>query len=322
MPGTELSATRAPGLMGVQQMFNTSLCEMQYQLGEAARHWSVASFGGITLDGISIYRDEAVGARHAIRNRSHIAAAPTDVFLLAMPFSAHICHTQNGQHGRCGPGHAILFPVSRPFSSSIQALSTDGRYTQCLSKVSGTLLRQRVPHVDALGSVIFPVHSGAGKILKSLLELAMEEGHTLSEAQSGNFSHMLVDAIANVLVGFDAGAPLAPVGARTALDRLRHKAIGFIDSHLGDPSLDVEQIAAHCQVSERYLHAAFAAANTKIGSHIREARLLACQSALRNPALARTAVTDIALHWGFNDPAHFSRAYKTRFGLPPSQDRG
>lgn len=320
MPGSKLSATRAPGLKGVQNMFDSSLCTMQYRLGSANRDWGVGSFEGVLLDGISVYRDEAIGFRHVTRERHHIDESPSDAFLLAMPFSAQISHRQHGQSGHCGPGSALLFPVSRPFSSSIRAESPDGHYLQCLTRVSGTLLRQKVPQIDSLGSVIFSVDAGAGRILKSLLLLAMEEADALSELQSRHLSQMLVDAIGSVVCECAANDTL-PAAQGTSLERTYRKAVAYIDSNLSDAGLDVAQIAQQCRVSARYLHAAFAAAGMKVGAYLREARLQACRSALRNPALVQTSVTDIAMRWGFNDSAHFSRAYKARFGCPPSQDR-
>jgi AraC-like DNA-binding protein len=32
-------------------------------------------------------------------------------------------------------------------------------------------------------------------------------------------------------------------------------------------------------------------------------------------------VTTIALHWGFNDPAHFSRAFRRRYATTPTRFR-
>jgi AraC-like DNA-binding protein len=34
------------------------------------------------------------------------------------------------------------------------------------------------------------------------------------------------------------------------------------------------------------------------------------------------SITQIAYDWGFKDPAHFSRAFKMRYGRSPSAHRG
>ena len=38
---------------------------------------------------------------------------------------------------------------------------------------------------------------------------------------------------------------------------------------------------------------------------------------LNNPALAPRTITDIALSWGFNNSAHFSRVFREHTGLSP-----
>ena len=39
------------------------------------------------------------------------------------------------------------------------------------------------------------------------------------------------------------------------------------------------------------------------------------------PALHHRSVSDIAFSWGFNDAAHFSRAFKERFRVTPKEFR-
>ena len=54
---------------------------------------------------------------------------------------------------------------------------------------------------------------------------------------------------------------------------------------------------------------------------IRETRLQACREALQNPRLRQRTILEIAGDWGFDDPSHFSRLYKLRFGRTPREDR-
>jgi len=42
---------------------------------------------------------------------------------------------------------------------------------------------------------------------------------------------------------------------------------------------------------------------------------------LEDPAMAGHSVTEIARAWGFRNPGHFSRLFRTRFGLAPSDVR-
>jgi len=37
--------------------------------------------------------------------------------------------------------------------------------------------------------------------------------------------------------------------------------------------------------------------------------------------LNNRSVSEVAYSWGFNDPAHFSRTFRSRFGISPTQCR-
>jgi len=43
---------------------------------------------------------------------------------------------------------------------------------------------------------------------------------------------------------------------------------------------------------------------------------------LCDPGLAASSVSRIALSWRFNDAAHFSRAFRARFGCSPRELHG
>ena len=55
--------------------------------------------------------------------------------------------------------------------------------------------------------------------------------------------------------------------------------------------------------------------------YIWERRLEACSRDLLEPRLAGRTVAEIAYGRGFNDAAHFSRAFRERFGCSPREWR-
>jgi AraC-like DNA-binding protein len=114
-------------------------------------------------------------------------------------------------------------------------------------------------------------------------------------------------------------AALAPVAAPVTGVRahLVAKVRQYIEAHLDDPELCASSIASAHGVSVRTLQVASADTGTTVGRWIRDRRLKVCYRELAQPGSART-VTDIAFRWGFNDVAHFSRAFKQAFGVTPS----
>jgi AraC-like DNA-binding protein len=109
-----------------------------------------------------------------------------------------------------------------------------------------------------------------------------------------------------------------PLTQREALkDRIRH----HVALHLRDPDLSVDQIATALNCSKRHLYNAFADEPHTLASYIQHLRLDACLRELQQVGPAARPITDIALHWGFNNLSHFSRVFRERTGQSPSEFR-
>jgi AraC-like DNA-binding protein len=88
-----------------------------------------------------------------------------------------------------------------------------------------------------------------------------------------------------------------------------------------DCDITPESIAQANGISMRYLHSLFQQSGMTVCKWIWERRLKATREDLLDPTMEKSRVSEIAFRRGFNDPAHFSRAFKERFGLSPSQLR-
>jgi AraC-like DNA-binding protein len=111
------------------------------------------------------------------------------------------------------------------------------------------------------------------------------------------------------------------VPADTRLRALGWQVKSFIEAQLGDPALTPGRIAAAHHISLRYLYRIFEAEHTSVGSWIRGRRLDQCRRDLTDPALAGRAVSAIGARWGFVDATHFTRAFKTAYGVTPGDYR-
>ena len=80
-------------------------------------------------------------------------------------------------------------------------------------------------------------------------------------------------------------------------------------------------MAHACAISVSYLHKLFSESGTSVAATIREERLQGCWRDLRRPELATLTVAAIGHRWGIADPAHLSRAFRSRFGCSPSSHR-
>jgi AraC-like DNA-binding protein len=101
---------------------------------------------------------------------------------------------------------------------------------------------------------------------------------------------------------------------------LYQRMTSFIEKRLGDSELCPVMLAQTHRISTRYLHLIFSERGTTVGAWIRERRLAQCRAELANPSNDRT-VTEIAMHWGFGDLAHFSRSFRSAYGVSPLEFR-
>jgi AraC family transcriptional regulator, positive regulator of tynA and feaB len=93
--------------------------------------------------------------------------------------------------------------------------------------------------------------------------------------------------------------------------------LGFIETHLAEPSLDPSSIASELGISVRHLHRLFARQGDSPADWIRQRRLENSRSDLADVRFRDRTITEIAFLWGFSDSAHFSRSFRKQFGISP-----
>jgi AraC-like DNA-binding protein len=98
----------------------------------------------------------------------------------------------------------------------------------------------------------------------------------------------------------------------------RDRIKSYIASHLRDPELSINQIALALNCTKRYIHKVFQCEGTTVSESILQLRLAHCREDLCNPARSGSSITDIAYSWGFNNAAHFSRAFRDEYQVSPS----
>ncbi|WP_374211709.1 helix-turn-helix domain-containing protein [Streptomyces sp. YS415] len=125
------------------------------------------------------------------------------------------------------------------------------------------------------------------------------------------FAHLLIDE----LIGVDHRPPGQ---AREQLVPVIRK---YIDAHLSDPDLTPERIAKVHHISVRYLHRLFEGEGVTVGRLIYQRRVEECGAELSRRGHASPTVSAVAARWGFRNPAHLSRAFKSVFGMTPRQWR-
>ncbi|MGP1664722.1 MAG: helix-turn-helix domain-containing protein, partial [Rhodanobacter sp.] len=92
-----------------------------------------------------------------------------------------------------------------------------------------------------------------------------------------------------------------------------------IDNRLHQ-NLTVDDLCRALRISRTVLYRLFEPLGG-VRAYIQECRLRRCAQALLAPRYARRKILDIAFAHGFQSEAHFSRAFKHKYGLNPSEAR-
>jgi AraC-like DNA-binding protein len=155
------------------------------------------------------------------------------------------------------------------------------------------------------------------RIVSGLMQMAISEAQRLDEAGCRRVGDSLIQLVSGLI----RGKPMAPEFRRSPLEALRERIVAHIDANLARSDLSAEDIAQHMGCSRRYLHRAFEGEGTTLERFIWDQRLERSKEALTSPARATTSISEIAFACGFNSSAHFSRAFKSRFGVTPREMR-
>jgi AraC-like DNA-binding protein len=99
------------------------------------------------------------------------------------------------------------------------------------------------------------------------------------------------------------------------------RAETFIAEHLSDPDLSALTIARHLNISVRHLSRLFSTRQTSVTEWIWNQRLERAQESLSSPHTRSISIGEVAFRWAFANQAHFSRRFKGRYGLTPTEYR-
>ncbi|WP_213576487.1 helix-turn-helix domain-containing protein [Rhodococcus sp. USK13] len=98
-------------------------------------------------------------------------------------------------------------------------------------------------------------------------------------------------------------------------------ATAFIESHLDDPGLSIADVAYTLSLSQRHLGRIFAARETTVARHIQKLRLQRALRLLVSTEGHHITVAEVGRRCGFSSASHFSRVFRDRFGVTPSEAR-
>jgi AraC-like DNA-binding protein len=242
------------------------------------------------------------GSPHAVeRTAADIRRAPADAIAVYVTLRGEAWFEHAGGRLALRPGHVLLCEADRPFARG---------FARGLEELAIKIPRPAFTAGTGLASIASPLVTDAGQknpYARALAGLAARAARR--ERPVAADERAVLELVAVLATGPDADRPAA----------YRAAARSFIEARLSDPGLTAAQVAAATGISERHLSRIFAADATTIPRYVLERRLQLACAMLADPASGGPAdpgpvVARVAERCGFTSPAHFSHAFRQRFG--------
>ncbi len=284
---------------------------------------ALVSLGARTIHGASLEATEvnlhlprlhfahvAANAHVIERSSAHIRSAPADsVVLYFALFGDSFFYHKDGVR-TLGPGSVLVYDSDRPFmrgfAKGLKELVLMVPRNSFAEISDGELPASGEPHV-----------LNFGKSTKAN-DFATLIADNMSKALSNPADEPLTeteDHIFDLLRGIFASTSASSLSSQFRI------ALAFIDRHLRNPDLSASMISLAIGVSERQLSRVFSSQNRGIVNVVLDKRLDLARRLLMSTTRDQMTVNDVSQHCGFNSHAHFSRVFRNRFGLTPSEAR-
>ena len=217
---------------------------------------------------------------------------------------------QAGNTADIRPGWAVIYDSAQPFS-----LDYPEHYEQVVLHVP---VEQALAAGGLrLGSDLFGVPIAIDGALVAVS--AFFRNLAVAQVDDPQVAALLAPHAVSLATALLTYAARTRAGDDIPLVLQREQVLAYMHAHLGDPNLDVDQVAAGCHVSRRTVHRMFEDTGQTAMSHLRAMRVEAAQHLLTNqPGLS---VESVAREVGFASDTHFYRAFRAIAGTTPGDYR-
>jgi AraC-like DNA-binding protein len=252
------------------------------------------------------------GPQRMCRSARMAAADDNDQYAIALILDGRGFLTQEGREAVLAPGEFALYDCTRPFE-----LSWDTAHRTIAVSFERKRLNLKPADTARLTARTMSSRSGLGALLGTTLSQLAHDPTAYGHDVATRVSTIALETITTFFTHKLSQLPEPEPADRVRLRQIRR----YIDSHLHDPDLTLQSVAAAHFVSLRHLHKLFAQEELTAARWILTRRLERCRDDLADPLLRSRSVSDIAIRNGLNPGPHFSHSFRRQFGLSPSDCR-
>lgn len=317
-----------PQLEQIERDSSNRLVDLsKVEQGQRALTWDVAirdHFPGLSVKltdqsaGVGLIKRIRMGAGELVQ----IESAPADVnfvpprgreavcphFALMLQFKGSIFASQAGQTCILNEGDLCMIDEAKTFR-----LVAEGLTGFVIVRLPRTAVLSRHPQLGRFYARALTCEDPGARLFADLLLRLSHGAASLGEMQRS----AIINGIIQML---GAAGPFSEPPA--VADWRVRRALEFVELNLSVTGLTAEAVAQDQRISRRRLDQLMhAAVGHSIASHLWRRRLDQAASDLRDPDRSNHSIAQIAFANGFEDAAHFTRAFKRRFSMTPGQWR-
>lgn len=252
---------------------------------------------------LSAIRSNALALERPAREPRRIAQ---DAYFAVILLDGEYRLRQDGREVLLRPGDLSLYDAARA-----HRIDCPRAFRKLIVSIPRALLAERVNGIEHCTALHIAGDAGIGAVAARFVRDCAREAAAMASNDFAALSAHALDLLTRAVSTLRPRAPSLGGARRSSLAAVK----ALVERRLADPQLDARTIAAGVGLSSRYINELFAAEGTSLMRHVWERRLQCSRERLL--AGEQCSLAELAWRCGFVDPAHFSRAFKRRFGDSP-----
>lgn len=265
---------------------------------------------------VSAYRGRNLrfaALRFSPHSTSSLAVGPRSNRLLVTQQKEGVALVQqDGRECRVEAGDIFMIDPQRKFFIETGKILTHSVYME------PEVLRDLMPDFGQYTARVVNGRQGPGALFSGMLDGMFGLAASLNEDTADRIAESLPYVFSAALSSIALEQPMTP----SRLKQLhKQRILRYMRDHLRDSDLSAASIAAAVNLSMRYVYELFSDEEESLMKYVWQSRLERCRSEFAMSASAKRSIGEIAYYWGFNDVAHFSRAFRKKYGVSPREYR-
>lgn len=253
-----------------------------------------------------LFRSESSGMRMRLDER-RARRDPLPVVALAVQERSVARHEQFDDRRTVPAGELMMVDLTAPFDFSWQ--------THGASRALQLPVAELGLPMDVIRAAATRLHTSPLRRLLTthVVDLFRDADRISADPNAAAVGTSSIDLARALLVSAAATADPRATDRQTLLAQIRE----YVRQNIRDPELSAAGIARAHNISVRHLYSLCEQSEFSLEQWIIGRRLEGAYQDLARPDAAHRSIAATALRWGFRDPAHFTRRFRTAYGLTP-----